>query len=467
MTLRLITYFCTLKKPTMMKKVLLLALVIMAYGYASAQQTIALPKDYKNYPSSDKFSPSQSTFSKQGGSVNGWFDPEEFIRNNATGPFDNFVSLVFPDSTVVNVNQNNEVSSVFSHAWGHLFDLRHENWAAVPSDPNNPIQPFAQRDSYTWDSVGFAYLYRRNNADVNVVDTCFVYYYNNAVTGQIRRGSIIFNTGDTMLYAGVEGLDQARLSGESFFKVDTVLLTAADTTTFSSTGWGSRFMILPVGATISRTTGDAISRNPASWFAYTVTFRPGHAWNVGDTIESRGFTRPANGVNYFGYRFVSIDQNNGGLPVTLRSRNYADNSLILYSSTRYGQTLSTGWSGFMPGSAFNSPIFNNTLARVSGVSTTSAREVQDLGFSLGKAFPNPVANGNTLFIDYALKTAGNVTIEIYDLLGKKVATVLNNEKVEAGEHTASTTVDFQPGVYFYTLKSGDVLIGSKKINVVR
>ena len=451
----------------MMKKVLLLALVIVSYGYAAAQQAVELPKNYKNFPSTDKFTPNQGALSKKGGSVDGWFDPEEFIRNNATGPFDNFVSLVFPDSTVVNVNQNNEVNTVFSHSWGHLFDLRHENWAAVPSDPSNPIQPFAQRDSYTWDSVGFLYLYRRNYNDNNVVDTCFVYYYSNATTGQLRRGSIIFNSGDTMLYAGPEGLDQGRISGESFFDVDTVLLTIDDTTSFSSTGWGSRFMILPVGATISRTTGEAISRNPASWFAYTITFKPGHPWNAGDTIESRGFTRPANGVNYFGYRYVSIDQNNGGLPVTLRSRNYAENSLILYNVTRYGQTLSTGWSGFMPGTAFNSPIFTNCLARVSGVSTTSTREIEDLGFSLGKAFPNPVASGTNLSIDYGVKTAGNVSIEIYDLLGKKVATVLNNEKVEAGEHTATVTVDFQPGVYFYTLKSGDVMIGSKKFTVTR
>lgn len=450
-----------------MKKVLLLALVIASYGFAAAQQTIELPKNYKDFPSSEKFTPSQGAFSKSGGAVNGWFDPEEFIRNNATGPFDNFISIVFPDSTVVNVNQNNEENNVFSHAWGHLYDLRHENWAAVPSDPSNPIQIFDQKDSYTWDSVAFAYLYRRNYADANVVDTCFVTYYKNSIQDQIRGGRIIFSqTNDTMLYAAPDELDLNTLAGKQYFKVDTVLLTADDTTTLSSTGWGSRFMVLPVGEQIAGTNG-APSINPASWFAYTVTFKPGHPWNPGDTVESRGFTKPAKGVNYFGYRYVTIDDANGGLPVTLRSSKFADNSLILYNFTRYGQTTDNGWSGFMPGTAFNSPIFNNTLAHVSGTSTVSVKEVEELGLSLGKAYPNPVKSGQVMFIEYGVKNATNVSIEVYDMLGKKVASVMNNEKVDAGEHTATATLNLNPGVYFYTLSSDNTVIGSKKFNVVR
>lgn len=448
----------------MMKKVLLLALAVATYGMANAQQTIEIPQKYKGLPSSDKVEFGGGGFSKQGGGVNGWFDPEEFIRNNSTGPFENYVSLMFPDSTVVNVNSDNERNYVFSHAFGHLYDLRHDNWAAVPSDPNNPILTFGQRDSYTWDSVGFLYLYRRNNPDPTVVDTCYISFYKNSEANNITRGSVIFGNGDTMLYATVDGLNQNNLSGSTPFMTKTVLLTAADTTTLGANGWGSGAMVEYVGTTISGTTGAAISRNPASWFAYTVTFKPGHAWSPEDTIESRGFVKPAKGVNYFGYRYVSLTS---GLPATLRSRNFADNSLILWSITRYGQTTNNGWSGFMPGVAFNSPMYVNAQVRVSGNSTVNVKEVEDLGFSLGKAFPNPVANGQILSIDYGVKTAGNVTIEIYDLLGKKVSTVLNNEKVEAGDHTASIVAEFNPGIYFYTLKSGDTVIGSKKFTVTR
>jgi len=373
-----------------MKKVLLLALVIATYSFASAQRTVDLPKNYKDFPSTDKFTPTKGAFSKSGGDVNGWFSPDDFIRNNASGPFTNFVSLVFPDSTVVNVNQANEVNSVFSHAWGHLFDLRHGNWVAVPSDPDFPIQIFAQKDNYTWDSLAFRYIYRRNNANTNVVDTCFITYYKNSLTNQIRNGSIIFGNGDTMLNARPTGLNQNTLSGTGFFDRDTILLVAEDTTTFGSGGWGSRYRVVPVGTAIAGTNAANISRNPPSWFATTITFKPGHPWTPGDTIESRGFTRPATGINYFGYGFTTIEASNGGLPVTLRNRNYADNSLILYSQTRYGQTTTTNWDGFMPGTAFNSPIFADVQAFISGTSSVSVREIDALGLSLGKVYPRSI-----------------------------------------------------------------------------
>lgn len=44
---------------------------------------------------------------------------------------------------------------------------------------------------------------------------------------------------------------------------------------------------------------------------------------------------------------------------------------------------------------------------------------------------------------------------------------MNNEKVDAGEHTATATLNLNPGVYFYTLSSDNTVIGSKKFNVVR
>jgi len=53
------------------------------------------------------------------------------------------------------------------------------------------------------------------------------------------------------------------------------------------------------------------------------------------------------------------------------------------------------------------------------------------------------------------------------MVGKKVATVLNNEKVEAGEHKAAATLNLNPGIYFYTLSSGNTAISSKKFTVTR
>ena len=422
-----------------MKK-LYLVLIILAFAKgAIAQQT-------KN-----------NSFSKRGGNVNGWFNPIDFIKNNATGPFTDTMSLVFPDSNTIYINKNNEVKKIYSHAWGHLFDLRHENWAAVPSNPNFPIQIFSSKDNYFWDSLAFSYIYRRNNSDTNVVDTCFVTYYKNSLPQQISNGLSIWSVGDTMLIARPRGLDTATLAGTAYFKRDTILLTANDTTTLTTNGWTSRYRVIPVGTAIMGS-ATAPTNNPPSWFAATIAFKPGHKWSIGDTIETRGIQQPKNGINYFGYPYTTIKEADGGLPRTLRSRNYADNSLLLTSDPSI-----VNWNGFLPTNTLASPNFNNVQAFVSGI----IGSVAELGASLGNLYPNPAGSGQSIFIEYKLKKSLNISIEVYDMLGKKVATVLNNERVEAGTHQTETTLDLEAGIYFYTLSTGNTVISSKKFTVLR
>ncbi|VAX28632.1 hypothetical protein MNBD_IGNAVI01-1385 [hydrothermal vent metagenome] len=61
-------------------------------------------------------------------------------------------------------------------------------------------------------------------------------------------------------------------------------------------------------------------------------------------------------------------------------------------------------------------------------------------------------------INYTIPTSDvpqNVTLKIYDLLGKVVATLVD-EIQPAGNYTAEfSSADLSSGVYFYTLRSGD------------
>jgi hypothetical protein len=73
-------------------------------------------------------------------------------------------------------------------------------------------------------------------------------------------------------------------------------------------------------------------------------------------------------------------------------------------------------------------------------------------FTLLDNYPNPF---NPLTkIRFAVPQTGNVTLEIYDVLGKKVATLLDGY-IEAGKHSFSWDATVQPsGIYFCRLTTG-------------
>ncbi len=75
-------------------------------------------------------------------------------------------------------------------------------------------------------------------------------------------------------------------------------------------------------------------------------------------------------------------------------------------------------------------------------------------YALSQNYPNPF-NPETL-IKYSLKESGNVTIRIYNILGKEVAMLLN-ETQDAGNHSVrfdAVKLGLSSGTYFYELKSG-------------
>jgi hypothetical protein len=78
-------------------------------------------------------------------------------------------------------------------------------------------------------------------------------------------------------------------------------------------------------------------------------------------------------------------------------------------------------------------------------------------YELGQNYPNPF-NPSTM-INYSLAKSGPVTLKVFDVLGREVATLVNGEVQPAGSHkvafsTSSLTHGASSGVYFYRLESG-------------
>ena len=95
---------------------------------------------------------------------------------------------------------------------------------------------------------------------------------------------------------------------------------------------------------------------------------------------------------------------------------------------------------------------------------TSAREgtsgVPAL-YSLGQNYPNPFNPSTT--ISYALPARSHVTLSVFNVLGQKVADLVDAEK-EAGSHTAMFDgTRLTSGVYFYRIQAGSFIEAKKLV----
>ena len=85
-------------------------------------------------------------------------------------------------------------------------------------------------------------------------------------------------------------------------------------------------------------------------------------------------------------------------------------------------------------------------------------------YSLFQNYPNPFNHVTT--INYQIPKTGFVTLKIYDVLGKEVATFVNEDKL-AGEYEVDFDATNLPsGVYFYQLTTGD-FVQTKKMILLR
>ncbi|MEE8417716.1 MAG: T9SS type A sorting domain-containing protein, partial [candidate division Zixibacteria bacterium] len=76
-------------------------------------------------------------------------------------------------------------------------------------------------------------------------------------------------------------------------------------------------------------------------------------------------------------------------------------------------------------------------------------EALPIGFTLHANYPNPFNASTT--ISFSVDTDTEVDLAIYDVLGRRVATLLKG-RVDAGTHRVNVNAtDFSSGVYFYRL----------------
>ncbi len=84
---------------------------------------------------------------------------------------------------------------------------------------------------------------------------------------------------------------------------------------------------------------------------------------------------------------------------------------------------------------------------------------------LQQNYPNPF-NPSTS-INFGVPTSGKVTLEVFDVLGRKVATLINAENRVAGRHTINFDAqNLASGMYIYRLQAGNSVL-TKKLTLIK
>jgi hypothetical protein len=98
--------------------------------------------------------------------------------------------------------------------------------------------------------------------------------------------------------------------------------------------------------------------------------------------------------------------------------------------------------------------------------STGIIELVPSEYGLGQNYPNPF-NASTV-IEFGLPAASQVKIEIFEIAGRKVSTIVDG-RFDAGQHrvtwsgTSDDGAELTSGLYFYRLKSADVCISKQML----
>ncbi len=115
----------------------------------------------------------------------------------------------------------------------------------------------------------------------------------------------------------------------------------------------------------------------------------------------------------------------------------------------------------------NPSVFYDFQFRTSSIPNNVENE-EPVQFVLHQNYPNPF--NPTTTIEYSIPNVGtpvqNVQLKIYDVLGREIATLVN-EKQSPGDYSVKFDASkLNSGVYFYTLQAGD-FIATKKMILIK
>jgi len=206
-------------------------------------------------------------------------------------------------------------------------------------------------------------------------------------------------------------------------------------------------------------------------------------WSKGVTLTKVEFADTR--VDYFDAKIANIDEENSRVLIGLISMVYGPKDALepgdgviaqltftvddatleefeinSFVTSNPGHKLSLVYNNFSGGK----PVVDNIAPEVEGntialtKNPTGSTVTIPTVYALAQNYPNPFNPSTT--VAYSIKTAGEVELSVYNILGQQVRQLVN-EYQDAGNYSAywdgrdNSGGDVASGVYFYRIASGD------------
>ena len=219
--------------------------------------------------------------------------------------------------------------------------------------------------------------------------------------------------------------------------------------------------------------------DPAQGYFVNWNNKPVSWWNHGDNVPWVGSHRVAAVDNFVGPISSFSYDNLKDVPFQIQSHGTYQQAIELSASEIIDENIvPPGQSGFKDINGIPSPHINDQWSLhvnwqfkdqlfgqpITGIGDEDGATPKQ--FSLAQNFPNPFNPATT--IRYRLPRAAKVVLEIYNLLGKRVATLVNGDQsageksvIWDGKNAAGAAVG--SGLYFYRLQADDNILTRKML----
>ncbi len=245
----------------------------------------------------------------------------------------------------------------------------------------------------------------------------------------------------TSLYAGTSlGVFRSTDNGGTWTAINTGIVIHPIYGLATSTVYASPTVLLAgTFEGLHRSTDDG-----ASWTRIDSTLLPlsyaasGSTIVIGDMVGV--FSAIYGGITYAGGVHVSTD---GGATWRINNTGFPNDGLKIKSFAIQGGKIYAGTDG--------ASMWTRSLGELMDVKIAAHGSSVPSEFFLSQNYPNPF--NPTTTIDFTLPADGKVTLKVYDVLGREVAVLLNNEQRKAGElqQAVFDASRLSSGVYFSRL----------------